>query len=495
MPAPQFLPIPHNIHALACETINRRAGPLPLERDGVMVTEGLVAVAMECLNAEVLRTLPLKTVHKNGRMVQGLPDCLAARLGGEQEAAAQAVAGVLTGAGLAETADVNDAATHTQIRGVRLLSAWTWHIASAEPAALPVSGSSGGPDDAWLARCPVCRTGILNRVEGKRLFGIPPTDYYLDCSHCGGKFVPEKNRFRLVSIAHISDPRWRQLLSSVKTSDDWALLAAQEISRKPAPAQKVRTSGYRVRAPAPEARVTPPVVHRPVRPAREIEGVPVSFASLRDGTLAVPTANRTLYFRPAALSFQKGLRREIFTQSKRTVQEALDGPEFAEVKSEHGQELAKYGGSRLGQVLSDLRLRSNPVYRRFLNAYGEEDFSTFSLENVDAGHEKGVMLVLAERRLCLVLGCHSTFLDCIDRRFGTLLSDACYLDGDETACRVNCTVTACRPEPVIFLHDLSDDAAIDAVVAELKTKYFPDGAMKNNDTKNPAGGGPDQAKQ
>ena len=33
-------------------------------------------------------------------------------------------------AGLAEPAEVLDAATHTQIRGVRPLSPWTWHIGS-----------------------------------------------------------------------------------------------------------------------------------------------------------------------------------------------------------------------------------------------------------------------------------------------------------------------------------------------------------------------------
>ncbi|MDD4484757.1 MAG: hypothetical protein PHD55_10365, partial [Methanoregula sp.] len=197
MAVPQFLPIPEKIRALASETINRRVGRLPVARDGIEVNADLVAVAMECLNAEVLRTLPLKTLLKDERTVPGLGDCLSQRLGGDQAAPASAVAAVLTDAGLAEPAEMLDTKTRTKMKGIRLISAWTWHIGSGDQGSVVSPANAGGASDAWLARCPVCKTGILNRVEGKQLFGIPPTDYYLDCSHCGAKFVPEKNRFRL----------------------------------------------------------------------------------------------------------------------------------------------------------------------------------------------------------------------------------------------------------------------------------------------------------
>jgi hypothetical protein len=475
MAAPQFLPIPKNIHALACETINRRVNRLPFTQDGMEITGELVAVAMECLNAEVLRTLPLKTLEKGDRMVPGLGDCLQERLGGDQGAAAAAVAQVLTTAGLTEPAEVLDTKTHTKMRGIRLLSVWTWHIGSGDRGSAVSTEPAGSAGDAWLARCPVCRTGILNRVTGKRLFGIPPTDYYLDCSHCGAKFVPEKNRFRLVSIAHISDPRWRQHLNSAKSADDWAVLASREQEKKPAPASRVRTTGYRLKAPKPEAPPVTAPVHRPARPAREIDGAAVSFSALRDGTLAVPGEAKTLYFRPVALQFLKSLRHDLFTQSKRTVKEALEQPAFSSLVRECGQELAKYQDSRLGQVMADFRLRSNMVYRRFLNAYGEEDFSSFCIADEETGHARGILMVYAKGRICHIAGCHTGFSELIDRGFGALMSDACYRDGDETACRINCIVTTCRPDPVIYIHAVSDDTAIDALVAALTARYLSAG--------------------
>ena len=153
-----------------------------------------------------------------------------------------------------------DTATHTQIRGIRLLPAWTWHIGSGEFSR--GGGQYTGGYDAWLARCPVCKTGILGRVTGKRLFGIPPTDFYFDCSHCGAKFTPEKDRFRLVSIARIADPRWRQYLNSSRTPDEWSALIREETPVRQAPS-RIATSRYRMASRKPEAPHQTPPVRRP----------------------------------------------------------------------------------------------------------------------------------------------------------------------------------------------------------------------------------------
>jgi len=195
MTAPQFLPIPKNIHALACETISRRIERLPFTRNGIEITEGLVGIAMECLNSDVKRTLSLSNASMGAGPLPGLGACLSARIGSDQNAAAPVIAEVLVSAGLAEPAEMLDPATRTQMRGIRLLSAWTWHIASGDFLPCGDTGSCGGETDAWLAQCPVCRTGILSRVTGKRLFGIPPTDYSpISQIRAGGSIsIPARN--------------------------------------------------------------------------------------------------------------------------------------------------------------------------------------------------------------------------------------------------------------------------------------------------------------
>ena len=69
-------------------------------------------------------------------------------------------------------------------------------------------------------------------------------------------------------------------------------------------------------------------------------------------------------------------------------------------------------------------------------------------------------------------GCHAAFADLVDRSFGNITADQCYRDGDETACRINSLVTAFRGTPVIWIHELSDDSAIDAAVSDLRSRYL-----------------------
>ncbi|MFY9749281.1 MAG: hypothetical protein WAJ89_01485, partial [Methanoregula sp.] len=75
-------------------------------------------------------------------------------------------------------------------------------------------------------------------------------------------------------------------------------------------------------------------------------------------------------------------------------------------------------------------------------------------------------------KLCHVAACHTTFEDLVDHTFGNINADRCYCDGDETACRINSLVTAFRDTPVIWIHELEDDHAIDAAVTDLRNRYL-----------------------
>jgi hypothetical protein len=426
---------------------------------------------MECLNAEVRRTLPLRTVSQETGTITGLGESLKERLNGDMGAAAPVIAEVLVSAGLAEPTEVLDAATRTQTRGIRLLSAWTWHIGSGDFQAGSSTSYSGGETDAWLAQCPVCRTGILSRVTGKRLFGTPPTDYYLDCSHCGAKFIPEKDRFRLVSIAHISDPRWRTYLNSCRKPEEWAALVREENPARPV--ARIATSRYRM-APRKAAVPTPPSVamHRPEKPARPVEGVPVLFSTLKEGSLAVAGTQKTLYFRPVSLRFLRGVRHDLFTRSERIVQQALEAPAFAEVKPLFVKNYLQYLPLRLGPVTEELGKKNDPLYRQLLNRYGDEGFGSFAIQDEECAQKKGVLIVYVQGKFCHVAGCHTAFADLVGRSLGNITADQCYRDGDETACRINSLVTAFRGTPVIWFHELSDDNAIDAAVSDLRSRYL-----------------------
>ena len=468
MPSPQFLPIPAPLRALACETVSRRTERLPFVKNGVEITEDLVGITLECLNAEVTRTLAVKTAAGETGTVSGLGECISERMGADQRTAAPVIAGILLDAGIGEPAQILDTATHTQIRGIRLLPSWTWHIGSGEIS--PGGRQYTGETDAWLARCPVCKKGILGRVTGKRLFGIPPTDFYLDCSHCGAKFVPERERFRLVSIARIADPRWRQYLNSCRTVDEWAELTREEKPAREAPA-RIATTRYRMASKKPEAPPSTPIFHRPEKAVPQVDGVPVAFSTLRDGSLVVPGTTKTLYFRPVKIRFLRTTRHDLFCHAERTLHQVLESPASAGIKSLFVTEYARYLPLRIGPVAEELRKKNDARYRLLLNRCGERDFGSFAMEDLLLAEKKGILMVFLQGRLNHIAACHTSFGDIINRTWGTVTAETCCCDGDETACRINSLVTSFRGIPVIWIHELDDDQAIDTAADDLKKRY------------------------
>jgi len=438
---------------LACETINRRVDRLPFMQKGVEVTGELVGVSMECLNAEATRTLPCRTspaMAKN--MVEGFDRCLELRMGANSKESAPVVADVLIRAGIAEKTDVQDRCTHTLTRGLRLLPAWSWHIASETPTPYispdPLPGSE--PPAAWLAKCPVCKAGILQKVTGKELFGVPHTDYYVECTHCGAKYIPEKEKFRLVSIAKIRDPHWRQYLNTSRFPGDWAELVQESVIVK---------------------RLQVPTTRHPVpKAAGEINTG--SFSKLKDGSIAVPVGEKTLFFRHVNVKFGRSIQVALFSRSTRTLAGIMSLPAYSDKKPDIERAYSQYLSGMAGSFLTELKQRDDPFYREFLNPYGDEEYCTFRIEEDEHAGQKGVFLVLLKGKVGHISTCHTSFGTLFNDELGRIIPDMCYRDGNETACRINSLVCSSRDSAGIYMHAMTDDAAIDKLCSDLKTRYM-----------------------
>ncbi len=172
MPAPQYFPVTPEMFALACETVSRRVSRLPFLRSGIMVTGELIGVAMECLNAEFNKTLVLRTPQDTvEKPPDGLDRCIEERLKIPGKTVVPVIVDVLCSAGITETTEILDRFSHRPRKGIRLLPPWTWHAASAMAQTVMLPGSGNDNETSllsWMSMCPVCRTGILNRVVGKR---------------------------------------------------------------------------------------------------------------------------------------------------------------------------------------------------------------------------------------------------------------------------------------------------------------------------------------
>jgi hypothetical protein len=437
MSATQFFPIPPEMFALACETVTRRVSRLPFLRSGVMVTGELVGVTMECLNAEFTKTLALRTPPNaldGSTSEDGLDRCLEERLKLPGKSVVPVITEVLYNAGIAEPAEILDKNAHQPRKGIRLLSLWTWHAASSMAQTVRLPGSVDGEHSpfTWMSMCPVCRTGVLNRIVGKQLFGIPRTDFIIECGHCGAKYIPVGTQFRLVSIATIRDPLWKKHLDKTYPPDTWAAIA-----RGTGPA---KTPGLKtIRSPASMSPRELPV------------GLP-QLKKLNDGTFVIPYREKTLFFKRLKLQFSGGLKENHFDKVQKTLQEVLDIPVFAHLRDRVNAKYPQYLPLKTGVFLGQLKERQDPFYREFLNPYGDEKYGTFRLEDSDDARKNGVMIVVYKSGLYYSLNSPDSFSTLVNNRLGRVLADDCLLCGDSVRCRINALLSANKTETSIAVH-------------------------------------------
>jgi hypothetical protein len=433
MPAPQYFPISPEMFALACETISRRVSRLPFLRSGVRVTGELIGVAMECLNAEFTKTLALRTPPDTvEKSPDGLDRCIEERLKIPGKTVVPVIVDVLCSAGITETTEIMDRVSHRPRNGIRLLPPWTWHAASAMVPTVRFPGS-GNEDESsllsWMSMCPVCRTGILNRVVGKQLFGIPYTDFYIECTHCGAKFIPLGTQFRLVSIATVRDPLWRKYLNETFPAETWSALAR---GTSPGGNQPLR-----------------PTEKKPVGPSRK--SPPEGLMQLKDGSLVVPFQEKTLYFKPVKLNFSGSVREDAFARAQKPLQDLLGNPAFSHLLPQVNAKYSRYLSMKSGIFLGQLKERHDPFYREFLNTYGDEKYGTFRLEVSNEADKNGVLIVVVNKGIYHAVNCRDTFRITINDFFGRISAEDCLLSGDSTRCRINALLCNNRNTAGIYI--------------------------------------------
>jgi len=434
MPAPHYFPITPEMFALACETVSRRVSRLPFLRSGSMVTGELIGVAMECLNAEFNKTLVLRTPQDTvEKPPDGLDRCIEERLKIPGKTVVPVIVDVLCSAGITETTEILDRVSHRPRKGIRLLPPWTWHAASAMVPTVSLTGSVNDGESSllsWMSMCPVCRTGILNRVVGKQLFGIPHTDFYIECSHCGAKFIPVGTQFRLVSIATVRDPLWRKHVNETFSAETWSALA-----RGTSPGGK-------------------PQVHKmekkPV--SQSWKSPPGGLMQLKDGSLIVPFQEKTLYFKPVKLNFSGGVKEDVYTRVQKPLQELLETPAFRHLLPRVNAEYSRYLSLKSGLFLGQLKERHDPFYREFLNSFGDEKYGTFRLQDSADADKKGVLIVVFNQGIYHTVNCPDSFRVMINDVFGRISAEDCLLSGDSTRCRINALLCNNRSASGVSVH-------------------------------------------
>jgi len=301
-----------------------------------------------------------------------------------------------------------------------------------------------------MSMCPVCRTGILNRVTGKQLFGIPHTDFYIECTHCGAKFIPVGAQFRLVSVATARDPLWKKHLNDTFPADTWAALA------RPASPGGNRNVHETVKKPFSQVRKSP-------------SG---GFMQVKDGSLVVPCGEKTLYFKPAKLNFSGPVRDNVFARAQKPLSELLENTAFGHLRPQVNAGYSRYLPMKSGLFLGHLKERHDPFYREFLNPYGDEKYGTIRFDDPGEADKKGILIVVANGGIYhAALTGNDIFRSIINNLFGRISPEDCFLNGDSIRCRINALLCNNRSTTGIYIHTCGITEEQKSITEFLKRMY------------------------
>ncbi|MEI7650025.1 MAG: hypothetical protein WCJ47_10010, partial [Methanomicrobiales archaeon] len=320
---------------------------------------------------------------------------------------------------------------------------------------LSAAGAGTGSDTPpaqWMSLCPVCRTGILNRIVGKQLYGIAHTDYYVECTHCGAKFIPEKDLFCLVSIATIRDPIWKHNLNKSFSPESWAEIARASGTGT---AKRVRLPPAHRSSP-----FTPFIAPQSSSPRHSFVSVVLKTGTLqpmKDGSLGVPVLDKILYFKPVRLIFSGGLKEDVFEKEQKLLKDVINTPAYSHLKAKTEEKYANYLPLRLGLFLWERKEKHDPFYREFLNPWGDEKYGTFMVEDSALSGRKGVYLVVAEGKACHAGSSPESFKKTLTAEFSRITAGDCYLDRDGTRCRINALLCMQKKTATVYLHAVDNE--------------------------------------
>jgi hypothetical protein len=281
-------------------------------------------------------------------------------------------------------------------------------------------------------------------VTGQRLFGIPETDFFA-CTRCGAKFVPEGDQFRLVAITRIEDPLWKRHLNKTFTTNEWANLASRgETDKKNGSPVKSATCGEK---------------------AHDIGSAP--FTRIKDGTLGFTQGNQTHYFRPLHLEISRGTVPDLFSKATGKVRDIIRLQAYHEVRPVVEARYTGYLDLKVGFFLSELKKNNDPLYRSFLNPYGDEDYCRFRVTDPQGPGKDGVWIVVTGITLWAAGAYQNGFAPMINEKAGSILPSACYRDGDEESCRINALICRNRTDAGVYVHPMAHEPDMTQLLAAL----------------------------
>jgi hypothetical protein len=161
-------------------------------------------------------------------------------------------------------------------------------------------------------------------------------------------------------------------------------------------------------------------------------------------------------------------------KNNKTLNETIETTRYKSLKNEALEKYSKYLNTPIGELLLALKDANDNFYQKFLNDYGDLEYSTFYIEDKNFFDIKGIYFYYINSEIKYIGRCKDNMKNRINTGYGKISPKNCFKDGQSTNCKVNSLVTKYKNDITLKILVLEDDIEIEKREIELIKKYNPD---------------------
>lgn len=174
------------------------------------------------------------------------------------------------------------------------------------------------------------------------------------------------------------------------------------------------------------------------------------------------------------LTFEKETHTNVFAKkNNKSVAETLDHRRYSKLAQRTQDVYSDFLDQPLGSFLLSLKELNDDFYRRFLNRYGDLEYSQFYIADSSFHHVKGVYAYFKGDELQYIGRCRDSMKKRIDQGYGKIHPKNCYVDGQATNCHLNSQITGSRRDISLRINVMDVDAEIERIERMLINEHSP----------------------
>ena len=174
------------------------------------------------------------------------------------------------------------------------------------------------------------------------------------------------------------------------------------------------------------------------------------------------------------LKFTGKRYKDVFAlKNNKTVAETLQHHRYRRLSAEMKEHYPNILNEPLGTALLRLKHDGDRIYRRFLNPYGDLQYSTFSLATSEFEAATGVYAYFDGNILRYIGRCRDSMKKRVNQGYGKVHPKNCYLDGQATNCRLNALISKTSETISLRMYRIEDRSEIEHVESSLIQRHKP----------------------